>query len=69
MKLFAAFQIATVVLAKDSDNIVDSDVCVYGGEEVDCETKEPLNPGLARSGKIEKDFLIFYFLNKIGEEK
>ena len=51
MKLFAAFQIATVVLA-ETDGIVDDDVCVFGGVEVDCETKEPLIPALARAGKF-----------------
>ena len=51
MKLFATFSIASVVFAYDAEGVVDDDTCIYGGEEVDCETKQPLVPILARGGK------------------
>lgn len=51
MKLFATFSIASVVSAYDAEGVVDDDTCIYGGEEVDCETKQPLVPILARGGK------------------
>jgi len=51
MKLFAAFSLATAVFALNDDGVVDDDTCIHGGEEVDCETKQPLVPNLARAGK------------------
>jgi hypothetical protein len=50
MKLFATFSIASVVFAYDADGVVEDDTCIFGGEEVDCETKQPLVPNLARAG-------------------